>query len=175
MNTTRRSTKLLALAATSALVFAACGSDDDEGSGDEESATTEATEGTEATDGTEAPDEEAGDEEAGDAAAAGADGGTLIWAHEQEPPDLHLDDPENNLGITSWVRAAMIEGLYGISSTVEYYPELLAEEAALVENDDGTVTVDFALREGLTWSDGDDLTADDVKFTFDMQDRKSVV
>ena len=146
MNTTRRGTKLLALAAASALVFAACGSDDDDG------------------------DSGAGDTTADTSGeTAGAAGGTLIWAHEQEPPDLHLDDPENNLGITSWVRASMLEGLYGISSTVEYYPELLASEGELVTNDDGSVTVTFTLRDGLTWSDGEALTADDVKFTYEAQ------
>ena len=162
MNTTRRSSKLLAVAAASALVFAACGSDDDSGdSGEGSEGTTETTEATEGT-----TDDTTGE---GGEAAEGGDGGTLIWAHEQEPPDLHLDDPENNLSITSWIRSALIEGLYGISGSTEFYPELLDGEAALTENEDGSVTVDYTLREGLTWSDGDDLTADDVKFTFDIQ------
>ncbi len=50
MNTTRRGRKVLALAAASAIVFAACGSDDDSGSSDSTPAATEAP-----TDGTEAP------------------------------------------------------------------------------------------------------------------------
>jgi peptide/nickel transport system substrate-binding protein len=139
----RRGHKVLALAAASALVFAACGSDDDNG-------------------------DSAGDT-TGDTAGetAGTDGGTLIWAHEQEPPDLHLDDPNNNLGMTSWIRAAMLEGLYGITAAVDDFPELLDGEAVVTENDDGTVTVAYTLREGLKWSDGEDLTADDVKWTFD--------
>ncbi len=157
MNTTRRGSKLLALVAASALVVAACGSDDDGGSSSGDSTpageTTDTTAGeTETTEGE---------------AVEGADGGTLIWAHEQEPPDLHLDDPENNLSIVSWIRSALIEGLYGISGSTEYYPELLASEAEITENADGSVTGVYTLREGLTWSDGDDLTADDVKFTFD--------
>ena len=171
MNTTRRSHKLLAMTAASALVFAACGSDDDS------STTTdgEASTGTDAeapaeTDG-EAPAETDGeapaetDGEEAPAPAAG-DGGTLIWAHEQEPGDLHLDDPENNLSITSWIRSAMIEGLFGISGATEYYPELLADDGELTTNDDGTVTGTFTMRDGLSWSDGTALTADDVLFTF---------
>ena len=62
----------------------------------------------------------------------------------------------------------MIEGLYGISGSTEYYPELLASEVVLTSNDDGTVTGAYTLRDGLVWSDGDDLTADDVKWTFDV-------
>jgi peptide/nickel transport system substrate-binding protein len=178
VNTTRRSHKLLAIAATSALVLAACGSDDDASTGDDtETTEAEATdEGTdEATDeGTDEGTDEATDEgtdeatdEGTDEAAAGSDGGTLIWAHEQEPPDLHLDDPENNLSITSWIRSAMIEGLHGISGATEYYPELLAEDGVLTSNDDGSVAIDYVLRDDLTWSDGDALDADDIKFTFD--------
>ena len=54
MNTTRRSTKLLALAAASVLVIAACGGDDDDGGA---SATTEASGGGETTATTEASGE----------------------------------------------------------------------------------------------------------------------
>jgi peptide/nickel transport system substrate-binding protein len=80
---------------------------------------------------------------------------------------MHLDDPNNNLSITSWIRQSMLEGLYGITAETTFFPELLAEEGVITENGDGSVTGTFKLREGLTWSDGDDLTADDVKFTFD--------
>ncbi len=170
MNTTRRSTKLLALAAAAALVVAACGDDDDDDSGtggDGTTATTEAP--TETTgDGGTTETTEGGDSGGSDTTAAGADGGTLIWAHEQEPPDLHLDDPENNLSITSWIQQGMLDGLYGITASTEFYPEMLAQEAEIVENDDGSVTINFVLREGMLWSDGEPVTANDVKFYQDV-------
>lgn len=100
--------------------------------------------------------------------APGADGGTLVWAHEQEPPDLHLDDPSNNLTITSWIQQSMIDGLYGVSEATTFIPELLDGEANLVTNDDGSVTAEFTLRDGLTWSDGTPLTTADVQFTYDV-------
>ena len=100
--------------------------------------------------------------------APGADGGTLVWAHEQEPPDLHLDDPSNNLTITSWIQQAMLDGLYGVSEATTFIPELLDGEPELVTNDDGSVTVEFVLRDGLTWSDGTPLTTADVLFTNDV-------
>ncbi len=177
MNKTRRSTKFAALAAASALVFAACGDDDDDSADEtpeeeaeqavEDAATSVADAEEEAADTVEEAVTADTTEDTAEEAAPGAEGGILIWAHEQEPPDLHLDDPENNLSIASWIRQGMLEGLYGISDTVEYIPELLDGDAEVVENDDGTVTANYTLREGLVWSDGDDLTADDVKFTFD--------
>jgi peptide/nickel transport system substrate-binding protein len=174
VNTTRRSNKLLALTAASALVFAACGSDDADTSSGEASTETDApAEDAPAEDApveTDAPaeDEAPAETDAPAEAPAASGGNTLVWAHEQEPPDLHLDDPENNLSITSWIRSAMIEGLYGISGSTEYYPELLDGGATLTTNDDGTVTGAYTLRDGLVWSDGDDLTADDVKWTLDV-------
>ncbi|MGB0114424.1 MAG: ABC transporter substrate-binding protein [Ilumatobacteraceae bacterium] len=167
MNTTRRGSKLLALAAASALVFAACGSDDDSGDSGDSGDTDTSTETEDTTDSSDGADTTDGEEPTDTAGEGGADGGTLIWAHEQEPPDLHLDDPENNLSVTSWIRSAMLEGLYGISGSTEYYPELLAGEAEITENADGTVTGSYVLRDGLVWSDGDDLTTDDVKWTYD--------
>jgi peptide/nickel transport system substrate-binding protein len=103
--------------------------------------------------------------------AAYCEGGVerdLIWAHEQEPPDMHLDDPNNNLSITSWITQALLEGLYGNTADVEHFPELLAEEAQATDNDDGSWTVSFRLRDGLVWSDGEPLTARDVQFTHDV-------
>ena len=179
MNITRRSNKLLAVSAASALVFAACGSDDsasetvdsavdsaedtadsvaeevDEATSDTEPMTTDsmATESTDASATTDAP-------------SSGGEGGTLVWAHEQEPPDLHLDDPANNLSITSWIRSPLLEGAYGISGATEYYPELLASEAEVTDNGDGSFTTVYTLRDGLTWSDGDALDAADFEYYF---------
>jgi len=116
-----------------------------------------------------ADEEEAmADDEGTAASAGGVDGGTLVWTHEQEPPDLHLDDPNNNLSITSWIRSAMIEGLYGIDGSTSFFPELLDGEADLIQNDDGTVTINYALRDGLNWSDGTPLTTVDVIYTMDI-------
>ncbi len=98
----------------------------------------------------------------------GSDSGTLIWAHEQEPPDLHLNDPNNNLSVTSYIWQAMLDDLYGVTEDIQFYPELLAEEATVDPNDDGSATVDFRLRDGLRWSDGEPLTSEDVQFTFDI-------
>ncbi len=151
--------KLLALLFSLALIAAACG-------GDDESDTAEGEGDTETEETTDDTAEEAGDEETTEdtAAEGGGAGGTLIWAHEQEPPDMHLDDPNNNLSITSWIRSAMIEGLFGIDSTTSYYPELLADEPTVTENEDGSVTINYVLRDGLQWSDGTPLTAADVEY-----------
>jgi peptide/nickel transport system substrate-binding protein len=150
--------RLLALLLAFALIASACGGDDDEDAEEETSDTTEAAEEAEETTTTAPPAPEEG----------GAEGGTLIWAHEQEPPDMHLDDPNNNLSITSWIRSALIEGLYGVSGATEYYPELLDGEATVTENDDGTVTIDYTLRDGLMWSDGTPLTSADVEYTYNI-------
>ena len=171
MINTRRTKRVIALAVGLSLVAAACGGDDDDDTADDTPAEEPADDGDEPADDGEEPADD-GDEPADDGEEPADDmddmsGGTLVWAHEQEPPDMHLDDPNNNLSITSWIRSSLLEGLYGISGSTEYYPELLAADNAPTENGDGSVTVNYELREGLMWSDGDDLTADDVKWTYD--------
>jgi peptide/nickel transport system substrate-binding protein len=169
---TRRSGRLIAAAAAMSLVIAACGGDDDTASDEPAAAEAPADEPADApaeepADEPAAAEEPAEEPSSAEGAGTGVDGGTLIWAHEQEPPDLHLDDPENNLSITSWIRSALIEGFYGISGGNDYYPELLDGEAVPTTNDDGSVTITYTLRSGAMWSDGTPLTAADAKFTFD--------
>lgn len=93
---------------------------------------------------------------------------TLVWVHDVEPTSLHYDDPADRLAVTSWIRRALLEGLYGVSGATEYYPELLAEEGAVVDNGDGSVTINLKLREGLRWSNGDPLTVRDVEYTWNI-------
>lgn len=153
--------KLLALLFGLTMVAAACGGSDDESTGDGAGTETEESvqpeEEEELTvDETPAPDEE------------GSTSGTLVWAHEQEPPDLHLDDPNNNLTITAWIREAMLDSLFGVDSSTSYYPELLAGEPTVTLNDDGTVLIEYTLRDGLSWSDGTPLTSADVEYTHNI-------
>ena len=167
----QRLLRLLALLFSFTLIAAACGGDDDdEATGDDDtSAGEESTDGDDddmAEEGDDDMAEEGDDDMAEDEGDSGSAGGTLIWAHEQEPPDLHLNDPNNNLTITSWIIQPMWEDLYAVNASVAYEPELLAEEATITENGDGTVTINYVLRDGLTWSDGTPLTSSDVEFTY---------
>ena len=136
----RRLWASLALLSSFALVASACG--DDSESADED------------------PSEEPG--------GAGTEGGTLIWVHEQEPGDLHLDDPENNLTATSWSHQSMYDGLFGVSSETTFIPELATDFPEIVENEDGTFTLNYTLRDGLSWSDGEPLTTADVEFNYNF-------
>jgi len=92
---------------------------------------------------------------------------TLVWVLDEEPPDLHYWDPANGAVAASWLREPLLEDLFGVTVNNGFYPELLARDAALTENDGGSVTAQYVLRDGLSWSDGVPLTADDVRFTFD--------
>jgi len=160
MRTNRRLLSLLGVVLAFTLVAAACG---DSGSNSTATGTTTAAPTT-----TQGSDSGATTTTAAPVVDNGA-GGTLIWAHEQEPPDMALNDPNNNLTVTSWIWRAMLEGLYGVDSTTSYYPQLLDGEATISDNGDGTFTVNGKLRPGLVWSDGEPLTTADVLGTFAVE------
>ncbi len=91
---------------------------------------------------------------------------TLVWVHDQEPTSMHYDDPRHRLAVTSWIRRSLLEGLFGVSGSTEFYPELLVSEGEVVENGNGSVTINLTLRNGLRWSNGDRLTTAHVEYTW---------
>jgi len=94
---------------------------------------------------------------------------TLVWLHDQEPVSLHADDPDNAGASTAkWVQQGLLEGLFGVDSTLSYYPELLQSEPTIEKQKSGKVVIKYKLRPNLSWSDGKPLTASDVKYTFNI-------
>ncbi len=92
--------------------------------------------------------------------------GYLVWAHAVEPVGLSIIDPVGGgLYTTSWIREGLLEGLYRVDSTWAQVPELLADDAAVAVNDNKSVSITYRLRPGLSWSDGEPLTAADVEYT----------
>ena len=90
------------------------------------------------------------------------DTGTLRIAVLQDTPDFNMF----NLGTNSVWKTQMFswafEGLAGTDIDNEPYP-LLAQGWSFYED---TLTVEITLRQGVTFHDGHEMTADDVVFTF---------
>ena len=101
----------------------------------------------------------------GSAPAAGGPaggGGTVSLIIPEEPAGLnrYLADA----AIVYQVSDASVIGLTTPNEKGEYTPRLAAELPTISE-DQKTVT--WKLREGLKWSDGEPLTSDDIKFTWE--------
>lgn len=95
-------------------------------------------------------------------------GGTAVLAMLQEPGSMN--PLFNNEGGSSLALGTVLEPLFVAKADGTYEP-LLATEVPTVEN--GSVskdgrTVTFTLKEGITWSDGEPLTAEDLEFTYDV-------
>lgn len=137
MNTTRRGTKLLAITAATALVVAACGSDDDDadtGGGD-----TETTDGDDTTDDGDDMDEDDGDVR-------------RVSTFLGQPESL---TPINN---TESEGQQVIDALFTGLVDVDKDNELVFLHAESIETEDN-VTFDVTLREGWTFHDGTPVTA----------------
>jgi peptide/nickel transport system substrate-binding protein len=153
----RYALRLVAALGAIALVASACG-------GGDETAAPEPAPDAGDTDDTDDTGDTDDAPSGGDYCAEGGES-QLVWAHEQEPPDLHLEDPNNNLAATSWVRQALWESPYGISAETAWIPELVESEN-IEETDEGW-RYSFTLRDGLQWSDGEPITGETAKGTFD--------
>ncbi len=113
---------------------------------------------------------EEGDEETPEAEPAGEAGGggnlALLWWQAPTILNPHLAQGTKDYDASQ----VCLEPLANYNSDGELVPFLAAEIPSLENGDvaeDG-MSVTWRLREGVTWHDGEDFTADDVAFTFDF-------
>jgi len=94
--------------------------------------------------------------------ASGGGGGTVVLIIPEEPAGLnrYLADA----AIVTQVSDATVIGLTTANEKGEYVARLAADLPTL---SDDNKTVTWKLREGLKWSDGEPLTSDDIKFTWE--------
>lgn len=163
-----RSVAFMVLLIAFALVAAACSSDDSGDDGEETTTTTtEAPEETTTT--TQAPETTTTTE----AALERPYGGEAIVADDQEPPTLNSFVPGGDNFIVSIVGQSYFAGVQEIDGfTLELIPELVTElptvgNGGVVLNDDGTMTVNYTIRDEAVWDDGTAISGDDFQFTLD--------
>ena len=163
------------VAVTLALVVAACGGEATSAVVDEPAVQEPATGSNEGFQAAEVAPEtvdssgEVVDEQEPESRFAPAPAGYVVWAHPVEPPGLAVaDQVDGGLYTTAWIREGVLEGLYRVDADRAHQPELLSTDATVTANDNGTVTIDYQLRSGLRWSDGEALTAEDVAYTHEI-------
>lgn len=111
--------------------------------------------------GTPAPAEEPAN--GSEPAAGDGGGGTVVLIIPEEPAGLnrYLADA----AIVYQVSDATVIGLTTPNENGEYSARLAADLPTLSDDD---MSVTWKLREGLKWSDGEPLTSDDIKFTWEV-------
>ncbi|MBA2692037.1 MAG: hypothetical protein H0U65_06020 [Rubrobacter sp.] len=96
----------------------------------------------------------------------GGGANTLTVALDQEPAILNGLIVGGDLVATSNIWTPIQEGPLRIQPDFSFAP-LLAEEMPEVVSED-PLTIEYTLREGLTWSDGEPLTSDDCLFSYEV-------
>ncbi len=101
-------------------------------------------------------------------------GGEVVFGHDQEPATLNPLVPGGN-NPTVWTAAQQyLAGAYDIDGfTLELIPDLLTElptldNGGVILNEDGTMTVNYQIREEAVWSDGVPVSGEDFLFTLDL-------
>lgn len=98
-----------------------------------------------------------------DAAEESSGGGTLHMATSGELPTVQTNG--NLDGLSQTVMLNIYEGLFRLDENNEL-TEGMAEDHEMVENEDGSVTYTFNIREDALWSNGDPVTADDFVYAW---------
>jgi peptide/nickel transport system substrate-binding protein len=85
----------------------------------------------------------------------------LVFASPSDPSTFNV--PLNDSLFSRFVYGYLYDGLIGENGLTRAIEPLLAESWKVSED---KLRVEFTLREGLKWSDGEPLTVDDIMFTF---------
>lgn len=104
----------------------------------------------------------------GDSATSGASSSSMNVSIASEPDTL--DPALNSAADGATMIVNMFSGLAKWAQNEEGNFEIVAdcveELTEGVENEDGTITYTYTLKDGLKWSDGEDLTAEDFVFAW---------
>lgn len=104
----------------------------------------------------------------GDSATSGASSSSMNVSIASEPDTL--DPALNSAADGATMIVNMFSGLAKWAQNEEGNFEIVADCAEDlpegVENEDGTITYTYTLKDGLKWSDGEDLTAEDFVFAW---------
>jgi peptide/nickel transport system substrate-binding protein len=96
----------------------------------------------------------------------GAQGNSIVTGIDQEPAVLNRVLSEGQLAVTNDTTAGIVEAPLAIQPDLSYKPVLAEAMPELVSED--PMVVEYRLKEGLTWSDGEPLTSADAKWTFEQ-------
>lgn len=96
--------------------------------------------------------------------AGGGDNNNLVIGYDQEPPSLN---PFNQDALaTSDMVQGILEKPYEIQPDLSLAPQLADGDPKITSRD--PFTVEYKLKQGLTWSDGEPVTSDDAKYTYEQ-------
>ena len=146
--------KLIALLLAFVMVFAlvACSSNDNTPATDTPATDTPAA--TDNTTGTETP------------AAEGATEINVCLASEPDTIDPALNSAVDGATMLAHLFSGLAKWAQDADGNLEIVADAATELPEGVENDDGTVTYTYTLRDGLVWSDGQPVTAGDFAFAW---------
>ena len=138
-------------------------------SGDAAADSADASADTAATDdaATEAADTaDAGDAAAEEAPAPSGDGLNVCLASEPATLDPALNSAVDGATVCIHLFSGLAKWEQESDGTLSIVPDAAKDLPEGVENADGTVTYTYSLRDGLKWSDGQDVTAGDYVFAW---------
>ncbi len=168
MSNSERFLRMLGLFMVLVLVAASCGGGDDDSETADDGTSEADDSGSDASDDGGDDGDESGEDESGDTEAAGGSD-TLVHAADDEPTTLDPAQVEPGEGGET-VILQVYERLLEISPDGPDLIPGLSTEVPTVDNglisDDG-LTYTFPIREGVTFHDGTELTAEDVKYSWD--------
>ena len=106
-----------------------------------------------------------GGEEQGGGQNGGGGGNSITVGYDQEPQILNPIITGGDLAATGDTTAGITQSPIRPMPDLTYAPELADGEPQTSEN---PFTVQYTLKEGLTWSDGEPLTSEDARWTYDQ-------